>query len=138
MRNNQSHEKKAGAEFGLETTLLLPGAGGKEEGALPDPPGRQVCHGGVGMWVKVAATTTLRLFPFRTGRNHCGQGLPSQVKPLQRFGRDGWTDPAWPLLLRVFPHGEFRVPLRSEAAAPNSESPSAKQVLLFQKGQPWV
>lgn len=50
---------------------------------------------------------------------------------------DGWTEPAWPLPLRVFPRGVL-VRLRLEAAAPNSESPSAQQGLLFQKGQPWV
>lgn len=138
---NISHTRRRWAEFGLEMTLLCPGAALLQEGrirALPDPPGSQVCRGGAGIWVPVGATTTLRLFSFRTGRNHCGQGLPSQVKPLQRFGVDGWTDPAWLLLLWVFLHGVFCVPLRSEAAAPNSESPSAQQGLLFQKGQPWV
>lgn len=42
--------------------------------------------------VKAGAVTTLRhtLFPFRTGRNHCGQGLPSRVslrRGLERADR---------------------------------------------------
>lgn len=72
-----------------------------------------------GKLVKVGATTALRhmVFPFRIGRNHCGQALPSWVSHCKKFGAGRQTRARalskWlgPHVLWVSPHCIYCVPL---------------------------